>query len=53
LLPNDLGDLVIELECLNHLVCSTPSTQESVSFFRKQMSELAEVALRIAKPISF
>ena len=53
LLPNDFGDVVIELERLSRLVCSTPTNQEYVDFFRKQMSELVEVALSIAKPISF
>lgn len=53
LLPSDLGDVVIELERLSCMVCSTPTNQEYVDFFRKQMGELVEVALRIAKPISF
>lgn len=53
LLPSDLGEVRIELERLSRLVCSTPTNQDSVHFFRKQMSELVEVALRVAKPISF
>jgi len=52
-LPNDLGDVTIELERLSCLVCSTPTNQDYADFFRQQMSELVEVALRLAKPISF
>ena len=53
LLPNDLGDLTSELGHLDRLVCSTSSNQQYVDFFRKQMGELVEAALRVRKPISF
>lgn len=53
LLPSDLGDVLIELERLSSFACSTPSSQKAVYLFRRQISELVEVALRIAKPISF
>src|SRR6185369_10596435 len=53
LLPNDLEDVVFELERLGLLVCKRPTNQASVDLFRKQMSELVEAALCVAKPISF
>jgi hypothetical protein len=53
LLPKEFGDVASEVERLGRLVCSTPPNQEFVDSFRKQMGELIEVALRVAKPISF
>ena len=42
-----------ELERLVTFVCSSEENQADVNSFRRQMTELAEVALRVAKPISF
>jgi hypothetical protein len=53
LLPNELGDVAFVLEGLDRLVCSTPTNQEYVDFFRMQMGELLEAASLVGKPISF
>jgi len=42
-----------ELERLGDFVCSHQEDQAEVDSFRRQMIELAEVALRKAKPVSF
>jgi hypothetical protein len=42
-----------ELERLDKFVCSDEGHQADVDSFRRQMIELAEAALRVAKPISF
>lgn len=42
-----------ELERLDNLVCSSEEQQADVESFRRRMIELAEVSLRVAKPITF
>ena len=42
-----------ELERLDNFVCSSEEHQADVEAFRRQMFELTDVALRVAKPISF
>ena len=42
-----------ELEHLDDFVCSSEAHQPDVESFRQQMIELTDVALRVAKPISF
>jgi hypothetical protein len=42
-----------ELSRLERFICLDASNQELLDLFRCQMTELAEVALRIGKPITF
>jgi hypothetical protein len=49
----DVSAALSELERLDKFVCSGEEHQADVDSFRRQMIELAEAALRVAKPISF
>ena len=49
----DIVEMQRELGKLTKLICSTEMNQVYVDRFREQMIELAGVALRVGKPISF
>ncbi len=49
----DIVEMQGELEQLKKLICSSEINQVYVDGFREQMIELAGVALRVGKPISF
>jgi hypothetical protein len=42
-----------ELERFDNFVCSSEEHQPDVESFRRQMIEVTDAALRVAKPISF
>jgi hypothetical protein len=49
----DIGAMEVELERLRSFVCAKRSNQVYVDWFWRQMSELAEAAKSVGKPISF
>ena len=53
LTSTDIDDLQLELDNLRSWLCSTPSNQEYIDWFRQQMTELVEAATKVRKPISF
>jgi hypothetical protein len=53
LVLEDIAEIQGELAQIGEVICPVARNQKYLELFRKQMNELVQIALQVAKPISF